>query len=70
MDYTYIIEKAADGSFSAYVPDLPGCTSCGDSIGELRVNMADAVRLYIDSLRDHGESVPPPTSTADVIGAA
>jgi len=70
MRYTYIVEKAADGSFSAYVPDLPGCTTCGDSIDEVKVNMKEAIALYIDSLRDHGESVPPPSITADVVEAA
>ena len=34
MEYLVVIERAEDGSFSAYVPDLPGCVSCGDSIEE------------------------------------
>jgi predicted RNase H-like HicB family nuclease len=70
MRYTYIVEKAGDGSFSAYIPDLPGCTTCGDSIDEVKLNMKEAIALYIDSLREHGESVPPPSITADVVEAA
>ena len=31
MDYVVVIERAADGSYSAYVPDLPGCVACGDT---------------------------------------
>lgn len=69
MKYVYVIEKSTDGSYSAYVPDLPGCTSCGDTVDELKRNMKDAVSLYIDSLREHGERVPPPTSSADVVEA-
>ena len=34
MDYAVVIERAGDGSYSAYVPDLPGCVSCGDSPDE------------------------------------
>ncbi|HEX4792526.1 MAG TPA: type II toxin-antitoxin system HicB family antitoxin [Humisphaera sp.] len=70
MKYTYIIEKADDGSFSAYVPDLPGCTSCGDTVMELRANIREAVALYIESLREHGEAIPAPSTTAETVEAA
>jgi len=70
MKYVYIIEKAAEGSFSAYVPDLPGCTTCGDSVAEVRSSIRDAVECYLDSLREHGEPVPVPTSNVDVVEAA
>jgi predicted RNase H-like HicB family nuclease len=70
MKYVYVIEKAADGSYSAYVPDLPGCTTCGDSADELRQNIKDAVDSYIDSLREHKEPVPAPSSTVDDVEAA
>ncbi|MEA2711685.1 MAG: hypothetical protein QOF78_4286 [Phycisphaerales bacterium] len=70
MKYVYIIEKANDGSFSAYVPDLPGCTTSGDSADAVRKLIREAVKLHIDSLRAHNEPVPPPTSTTDVVEAA
>ena len=70
MKYVYVIEKAADGSYSGYVPDLPGCTTCGDSEDEVRHSIKDAVAAYIDSLREHNEPVPPPSSTTDVVEAA
>ena len=70
MKYVYIIEKADDGSYSAYVPDLPGCTTCGDSEQEVRQLIREAVSLHIQSLRDHNEPVPPPTSITDVVEAA
>ncbi len=31
MDYVVVIERADDGSYSACVPDLPGCAACGDT---------------------------------------
>jgi predicted RNase H-like HicB family nuclease len=70
MRYVYVIEQAADGSYSAYVPDLPGCTSAGDTVDELKRNIKDAVELYIESLRENNEPVPPPTSKTDVVEAA
>ena len=70
MRYLYIIEKATDGSYSAYVPDLPGCTSCGDTVEELRAGIKDAVDLYIEELRADGQAVPQPTSDAGTVEAA
>jgi predicted RNase H-like HicB family nuclease len=70
MRYVYIIEQATDGSFSAFVPDLPGCTTSGDTADEVRLNIKDAVDTYIDSLREHNEPVPQPTSVVDVVEAA
>lgn len=70
MDYVVVIEKAGDGSYSAYVPDLPGCVSCGDTLEEVRKLINEAVNLHIDSLRRHGEPVPPPAATAHTVHAA
>lgn len=70
MEYVIVIERADDGSFSAYVPDLPGCVSCGDTPDEARRELAEAVRLHIESLRAHGEPVPPPAALTDRVRAA
>ena len=70
MKYLYVIEKANDGSYSAYVPDLPGCTTSAETIEEIGRNIKDAVETYIDSLREHNEPIPPPISTSDVVEAA
>ena len=70
MKYVYVIEKANDGSYSAYVPDLPGCTTSGDTADDIRRSIKDAVASYIESLREHNEPVPPPSSAVDVVEAA
>ena len=70
MDYVVIIEKASDESYSAYVPDLPGCVSCGDSPEDAKELIKEAVKVHIESLREHNEPVPAPTATTDVVHAA
>jgi predicted RNase H-like HicB family nuclease len=70
VKYVYVIEKAADGSFSAYVPDLPGCTTSGDTVEDVKAGIRDAVATYIESLREHNEPIPPPSSQVDVVDAA
>jgi predicted RNase H-like HicB family nuclease len=68
--YAVVIEQADDGSFSAYVPDLPGCVACGDTVDEVRGLIAEAVRLHIESLKSHGEAVPPARTRVDTVRAA
>lgn len=70
MEHLVVIEKAADGSFSACVPDLPGCVTCGDTVEEARRQIEEAVRLHIESLRRHGGPVPPPTASTHTVPAA
>lgn len=70
MSYVAVIEKAVDGIFSAYVPDLPGCVSCGDTESEARQLIEEAVGPHIESLRAHGEPVPPPAATTHTVRAA
>ncbi len=70
MDYIVVVEKAQDGSYSAYVPDLPGCTACGDTLDEVRKMIEEAVSLHLASLRSHGEKVPSPNTIIHTVHAA
>jgi predicted RNase H-like HicB family nuclease len=70
MDYVVVIERGADGSYSAYLPDLPGCTACGDTPEEVRREIDEAVALHIESLREHGEPVPAPSAMTHSVHAA
>jgi len=70
MNYVAVIERANDGSFSAYVPDLPGCVTCGETVDEVRELIKEAVDVHIDSLRRHGEPVPQPVTTTHTVHAA
>jgi predicted RNase H-like HicB family nuclease len=54
-----VVERAGDGSFSAFVPDLPGCVPCGDSIVEVVSMIREAIRLHLESLREHGDPEAP-----------
>lgn len=69
-DYAIVIERGSDGSYSAYVPDLPGCVSCGDTLEELRVNIREAISMHVESLRRHGETVPTPSAMVERVAAA
>ncbi len=54
-----------DGELGAYgiiFPDLPGCTSMGDTVEEVIATGADAMRLWVQAAEDGRESVPAPRS--------
>ena len=53
--YKIIIEKADDGSYSAFVPDLTGCVACGDTQEEAERLIREAIQLHLESMRNHGE---------------
>jgi predicted RNase H-like HicB family nuclease len=68
-EYAVVIEDAGE-NFSAYVPDLPGCVSTGSTVEEVTANIREAISLHIESLREHGEDVPPATSRASSVQVA
>ena len=61
-EYLAIIEQEGD-AWGSYVPDLPGCVAVGETRSEVERLIAKAIALHIESLREHGEPVPPPTTT-------
>jgi predicted RNase H-like HicB family nuclease len=68
MRYAVVIEKA-DGNYSAYVPDLPGCIATGSTVAAVEVEIRSAIRFHIEGLRQDGLPVPPPTSMAEYVEA-
>lgn len=59
MKYRVFIEQDEDGMFVAECPSLPGCISQGKTRPEALDNIQDAIKGYIESLKKHGEPVPP-----------
>ena len=69
VEYTVIIEPADDGTFSVYVPDLPGCVSTGRTREDAIDSIREAIQGHVKTLRELGESVPPPRSQSHVVAA-
>ncbi len=68
MRYAVVIEKA-NGNYSAYVPDLPGCVAAGPTVEAVESEIREAIRFHIEGLKEDGQSVPPPTSLAEYVEA-
>jgi predicted RNase H-like HicB family nuclease len=64
--YAVVFERG-DTSYGAYVPDLPGCIAVGKTRAEVERLIAEAINLHIESLVEHGDPVPEPSSEVEYI---
>ena len=48
MEYTIIIQKNANGWYTGQCEQLPEAISQGETLEELKENMADAIKMVID----------------------
>ncbi|HRA37983.1 MAG: type II toxin-antitoxin system HicB family antitoxin [Burkholderiaceae bacterium] len=69
MRYAIVIEEA-EGNYSAYVPDLPGCVATGASIPEVEWEIREAIVFHLDGLRKDGLPVPRSASVVDYVEVA
>ena len=59
MRYRILISEDEDGVFVAECSSLPGCISQGTTRELALQNMHDAVTGYLESLKKHGDPIPP-----------
>jgi predicted RNase H-like HicB family nuclease len=64
--FLVVIEKA-DGNYSAYSPDLPGCVATGETSEEVEKNMYEAIEMHIQGLREDNAPIPEQHATAEYI---
>ncbi len=63
MKYTVIYEQGPT-SWGAYVPDLPGVVSVGDTREEVELLIEGAIGLHLAGMRAEGLPIPVPASYA------
>ncbi len=69
MSEYLVIYEHTDTGWGAYCPDLPGLGVVGETRGGVERLIREGIAIHIESLREHGESVPEPTSTAGTVAA-
>ena len=69
MRYAIVIERA-EGNYSAYVPDLPGCVATGATVEEVETQIREAIEFHLEGLREDGLPVPQPASRVDYVEIA
>jgi predicted RNase H-like HicB family nuclease len=64
--YAVVIEEA-EGNFSAYVPDLPGCVATGNTLELINSQIREAIEFHLEGLRADGTPIPRPASRVDYV---
>jgi predicted RNase H-like HicB family nuclease len=60
MKFRVVLQSDEDGIIVAEVPALPGCISQGATRDQALSNIREAITGYLDSLKAHGDPIPPP----------
>ena len=68
MRYAVVIEKA-NGNYSAYVPDLPGCVATGETVEEAERGIRGAIRFHVEGLRADDLPIPEPSAICEYVEA-
>lgn len=69
MKYAIVIERGPT-SYGAYVPDLPGVIAVGDTVEETQQLIREAIALYLEDAREHGDPIPEPTTVVEYVAAS
>ena len=64
--FLVVIEKA-EGNYSAYSPDLPGCIATGATREEAEKNMHEAIEIHVRGLLEDNLPIPESTSFAEYV---
>lgn len=57
--YAVVFEQTPN-NYSAYVPDLPGCVSTGESLEDTHRTIRETITFHIEAMLEHGEPFPGP----------
>lgn len=64
--FLIVIEKA-NGNYSVYSPDLPGCVATGASRDEAEKNMHEAIEIHVRGLQEDNLPIPESHSFAEYV---
>jgi len=64
--FLVVIEKA-DGNYSAYSPDLPGCVATGATREDAEKNIHEAIDLHVHCLQEDKQEIPESHSFAEYV---
>ena len=53
-----LLTKEPEGGFTVIVPSLSGCITYGKTLEDSMQMAREAIELYVESLKEHGEEIP------------
>jgi len=67
--FLVVVEKA-NGNYSAYSPDLPGCVATGKTREEVERNMHEAIEMHLQGLLEDGLPIPEAQAFAEYMAVS
>ena len=61
-----VVIDGKPGGFGLWVPDMPGCTSMGETVDEALRNAQEALRMWAEDAIADGEALPVPRSFGEI----
>ena len=58
-----VVYEKGKKNCGGFAPDVPGCISLGDTLDEIRANLAEALQLHMETAVELGYPIPEPTSS-------
>jgi antitoxin HicB len=65
LSYRILLRKGPEGGYAVTVPSLPGCVTYGETVEEAVAMAKEAIEVYLESLREHGEEIPTEEETLE-----
>lgn len=65
--YAVVVERADDGGFGVWSPDLPGVVALGETETGALDEMRRAIQFHLDGLRADGLPIPQPSTVAATV---
>ena len=66
-EYTVIIEDGGDGWLWAHCPEVPGANGQGRNPDEAKADLAEAIKLMLEYLRDKALAEMPSSAVRDSV---
>lgn len=64
--YLVVFEKA-NGNYSVFSPDLPGCIATGKTRQKAEKNIREAISFHIEGLKEDKIAIPEPSSFTEYV---
>jgi len=65
LSYQILLRKEPEGGYTVTVPSLPGCVTYGETVEEAVEMAKEAIEVYLERLREHGEEIPTEEETLE-----
>ncbi len=62
LHYPVTLIQEAEGGYTAFIPDLPGCISVGETVEEAMAMIKDARQSWLEVAYNHGDDIPLPST--------